>query len=56
MKCTAEAVKRVEDARKMLAGMGFITERENTKVTQRVKRWIREAGYKPAELKEPSDD
>lgn len=56
MKCNAEAVKRIQDARKMLAGLGFISERENTKVEQRIKRWIRNSGQKPAELKEQSDD
>jgi len=55
MKCNEEAVKRINDARKMLAVMGFISDRENTKVAQRVKRWIRDSGYNPADLKELSD-
>jgi hypothetical protein len=50
MNCNAEAYKRIEAARKLLASNGFISERENTKVEQRVKRWIRDSGLKPAEL------
>ena len=56
MKCNEAAVKCINDARKILVSAGFISERENTKVEQRVKRWIRDSGQKPAELKELSDD
>lgn len=51
MKCNAEAYKRVEAARKLLVANEFISERENTKVEQRIKRWIRDSGKKPAEFK-----
>lgn len=55
MNCNAEAYKRVEAARKLLASNGFISERENTKVEQRVKRWIRDSEHKPAELLEQGE-
>lgn len=55
MNCNAEAVKRIENARKMLRSLEFISERENTKVEQRIKRWIRASGQKPTEMKEQSD-
>ena len=50
MKCNAEAFKRIEEARKLLLGGEFITGRENTKVQQRVKTWIRDSGKNPAEI------
>lgn len=56
MKCNAEAYKRIEAARKLLVANGFISERENTKVEQRVKRWIRDSGHKPAEFKGGNDE
>lgn len=55
MKCDTVAVNRVEGARKMLVGQGFLSEREDRKVQQRIKRWIRDSGQKPAELKEANN-
>jgi len=56
VKCNAEAYQRVDAARKLLLAGGFISERENTKVLQRFKRWIRGAGFKPDELRKVVPD
>ncbi len=50
MNCNADAYRRIEAARKLLTANGFISGRENAKVEQRIKRWIREAGLKPSEV------
>ena len=56
MNCNADAYKRVEAARKLLVSNGFISGRENTKVEQRVKRWIRDSGNKPTDFKGEDDE
>ena len=52
MNCNVNAYKKVEAARKLLLGGELLSERENKKVSQRIRNWIREAGLKPEELKD----
>ena len=52
MKCNADAFRRMDVARKQLLAGGFISDRENSKITQRINHWIRDSGQKPNELLE----
>lgn len=56
MRCNAEAFKRVDAARKLLLETGFLSPRENTKVEQRIRRWVRDSGLKPDEIKREASD
>ncbi len=51
MECNPDSLRRISEALSVLDGFDLVSEREYKKITQRVKRWIRDSGGNPAELK-----